>query len=220
MPDKFLHERLHRGAESIQLLSAVNVTLCGAGALGSNLADNLVRQGFDSLRVIDNDRVEQQNISTQLYGEEDVGALKTDVLANRLFRGVGVEITTINKRLDDRNARKLLKGSDIVIDAFDNSASRAIVQEHCRRNDITCLHAGLFEGYGEVVWDDQYRVPDDEVGEDVCEYALARNIVLMTVAVATESIIRFVLDGVHESWTMTLSDFGVHALAARVSADG
>lgn len=74
------------------------------------------------------------------------------------------------------------------------------------------MHLGLFEGYGEVVWDGQYRVPDDVVAEDTCDYPLARNIVLLTVAIATESLIRFVLDGEHVSRSITLGDFAVRPL--------
>jgi tRNA A37 threonylcarbamoyladenosine dehydratase len=55
MAGKFHHERLYRGGESVAKLAAVPVTLCGAGALGSHLAENLARQGFPQLRVVDRD---------------------------------------------------------------------------------------------------------------------------------------------------------------------
>jgi molybdopterin/thiamine biosynthesis adenylyltransferase len=213
MAGKFHHEELYRSTESIVRLGDFRVTLCGAGALGSHLADNLVRQGFAQLRVIDRDRVEEHNINTQVYGEEDIGAWKTDVLRNRLFRNVGVEVDGVRKELNDRTARKLLNSSDIVIDTFDNSESRALLQNYCRSANVPCLHAGLFSDYGEVVWDTQYRIPRD-VGQDVCDYPLARNLVLLTISVASETLVRFVLDGVQESWSITLCDFAVRPLAA------
>lgn len=211
MPGKFHHEEIYRSREEIERLGTVAITLCGAGALGSNLADNLARQGFRSLRVIDKDRVEEHNINTQVYGEGDVGAWKVDVLKNRLFRNVGIEIDTINKELIERTARKFLKDSDIVIDTFDNTASRQLVQTHCRENGITCLHAGLNADYGEVIWDEHYRVPGDS-GQDVCDYPLARNLVLLTVAVAAEALVRFVLDSEAGNWSVTLRDFAVRSL--------
>jgi molybdopterin/thiamine biosynthesis adenylyltransferase len=217
MAGKFHHEELYRSKESLARLGGVRVVLCGAGALGSNLAENLIRQGFAQLRVIDRDRVEEHNINTQVYGEEDIGAWKVDVLRNRLFRNVGVELDGVRKELSDRTARKLLKDGDIVIDTFDSSESRASVQRHCRSADTPCLHAGLFSDYGEVVWDKQYRVPND-VGQDVCDYPLARNLVLLTVSVASESLIRFVLDGFQGSWSITLGDFAVRPLSAAVAA--
>ena len=114
MPDKFHHERSYRGAEPLLRLASVPITLCGAGALGSLLADNLARQGFRQWKVIDRDRVEEHNVGTQLYGESEVGAWKVEALRGRLFRSVGIEIEAIAKELTDRNARSLLKGAGVV----------------------------------------------------------------------------------------------------------
>lgn len=211
MPGKFHHEDLYRGASGVAKLAGVPLILCGAGALGSNLADTLARQGFQTLCVIDRDRVEDRNVSTQIYGQEDVGAWKVEVLRNHLFRAVGIEIDAVPKELSDRNVRKLFRGARLVIDTFDNSASRRLVRDSCDQAAITCLHAGLFADYGEVIWNDRYRVPND-VGEDVCDYPLARNLVLLTAAVAAEAVVRFVLEGLRENWSITLRDFAIRPL--------
>jgi molybdopterin/thiamine biosynthesis adenylyltransferase len=211
MASKFHHEQLYRGEALVSKLKAVRITLCGAGALGSNLADTLVRQGCAQLRVIDRDRVEEHNVSTQTYGEGDVGAWKVDVLKNQLFRNVGVEIEAINKELNAKTATKFLKDSEVVIDALDNSASRALLQSHCRANGLTCLHAGLFADYGEVIWDPHYRVPCD-VGPDVCDYPLARNLVLLTVAVTADTLLRYLATGEQQDWSITLADFAIRPL--------
>src|SRR5262249_9632349 len=105
MPDKFHHERISRGPQALARLASVPLTLCGAGARGSLLADNLARQGFRQWRVIDCDRVEEHNVGTQLYGEAEIGAWKVEALRSRLFRAVGVEIEAIPKELTARNAR-------------------------------------------------------------------------------------------------------------------
>src|SRR5205085_9356899 len=122
--NKLLHEELYRGAEKLAKLRDVQIVLCGAGALGSNLADNLARQGFSRLRVIDHDRVEEHNVGTQLYGESEVGVWKVDALRNRLFRAAGVEVDAVRKDLTAQTAPALLKGAGVVVDAFDNSAGR------------------------------------------------------------------------------------------------
>ncbi len=208
MANKYLHEEIYRGADALAKLAEPHLTICGAGALGSHLVDNLARQGFRKLRVIDRDRVEEHNVSTQLYGAADVGAWKVEVLRNRLFRAVENEIDVVAKELEERNARSLLKGSDIVIDTFDNSGSRALVQKQCRESTIECLHVGLYADYCEIIWDDAYRVPGDVAG-DVCEYPLARNLILLAVAVASESLVRFCLEGERRNRAATLKDFSV-----------
>jgi molybdopterin/thiamine biosynthesis adenylyltransferase len=211
MAGKFHHEAIYRGADSLAKLAELYVTLCGAGALGSQLADNLVRQGAQHLRVIDRDRIEEHNVGTQLYGESEVGAWKVEVLRQRLFRATGIEIDAVRKELSERTARGLLEGAGLVIDTFDNSTSRRLVQEQCRALQLPCLHIGLYADYGEVIWDESYRVPQDVAG-DVCDYPLARNLVLLVVALASEVILRFALDGVRQNWSATLRDFAVRPL--------
>jgi molybdopterin/thiamine biosynthesis adenylyltransferase len=206
--DKFHHEAIYRGAEGLARLGACVVTLCGAGALGSHLADGLTRQGVRKLRAIDRDRVEEHNVGTQLYGEADVGGWKVEVLRQRLFRAAGVDIEALRKDLTDRTARALLQGGGLVLDTFDNSASRRLVQERSRALGLACLHVGLYADYGEVIWDEHYRVPPDVAG-DVCDYPLARNLVVLVAAVGAEVVVRHVLEGRRESWSVTLRDFAI-----------
>ena len=211
MADKFHHEAMYRGSDEIARLAVQQLTICGAGALGSHLAENLARQGFRKLRAIDRDRVEEHNVSTQVYGESDVGAWKVEVLRQRLFRATGIEIEALRKELDARTARALLQEGGLIIDALDNAASRRLVQEHCRALARPCLHIGLYTDYGEVIWDERYRVPQDVAG-DVCDYALARNLILLAVAVASETIVRFALAGERQDYSVTLRDFAIRPL--------
>lgn len=201
------------------MLASKQIVVCGVGALGSNLVDLLVRQGIAKISVIDMDRVESHNVNTQLYGDADVGALKVAALKNRLFRDVGVEIKTESKELTAANVQKFLKGADLVIDTFDNRKSRLIVHEHCERTEhgikrrIPCLHGGMFEGYGEAVWGSDYTVPQDAPvdAKDVCDYPLARNLVMLTVTIMAEEVIDFCTAKIPRkgSWSITLKDLAV-----------
>src|SRR5262245_51675328 len=113
MADKFHHEAIYRGADQIAKLAEQRLTICGAGALGSHLADNLARQGFKQLRVIDRDRIEEHNVGTQLYGESDVGAWKVEVLRQRRFRATGVETDAQRKEITARTARHLFQAGGL-----------------------------------------------------------------------------------------------------------
>jgi molybdopterin/thiamine biosynthesis adenylyltransferase len=211
MAGKFHHEAIYRGADQLARLKDQRLTICGVGALGSHLADNLARQGFEQIRAIDRDRIEEHNVSTQIYSESDVGAWKVDVLRQRVFRATGIEIEAIRKELAERTVRSLLQDGGLIVDTLDNSTSRRLVQEQCRLLQLPCLHVGLYADYGEVIWDERYRVPQDVAG-DVCDYPLARNLVLFVVALASEVIVRFVLDGTREDWSATLRDFAIRPL--------
>ncbi|MCK9458651.1 MAG: ThiF family adenylyltransferase [Proteobacteria bacterium] len=210
--NKFHHEEIYRGKDYAKKLQGL-ITICGVGALGSNLLDNLSRQGFANLRGIDKDRVDTHNLNTQFWNERDVGALKVAAAKQKVFGNIGVEIDTVDKELTAATVDKMLRGSALVLDCFDNNAARQIVQTHCRAKKIPCLHTGLFEDYGEVVWDDRYKVPKDS-GGDVCDYPLARNIIMLTVAAASEEILDFFLASSprHQSWSITLRDLHISAM--------
>ena len=207
----FLHEEIYRGEATVKSLGEKIVAICGAGTLGSNLAETLVRQGFKKLRVVDMDRVDTHNINTQCYDMQDVGALKVHALKNRLFRAAAVEIETENKELKVQNAKKFLKGCDLVVDAFDNNASRQMLRDYCRDAKLELLHAGLNGDYGEVVWDEHYTVPTDQTEGDACEYPLARNLAMLVVSMTAEEIIdRFVSKKPrYGCWAVTLKDLKI-----------
>jgi molybdopterin/thiamine biosynthesis adenylyltransferase len=202
----FYHEQLYRSGEVMLRVREQLVTVCGAGALGANIAESLARSGFARLRVIDRDRVEERNLSTQPYYRSEVGAQKARMLANALYRALGVRLDAKAQELTRQNAPALLSG--LVVDAFDNSASREAVELACEKANLPCLHVGLADGYAEVIWNESYRVPS-AAQDDICDYPLARNLVMLTAAVACEVINRYVAEGVRESFTITLKDFAV-----------
>lgn len=211
MRESFHHEVLYRGADALARLSRARLVVCGAGAVGSNLVNNLVRQGFRSIRVIDDDRIESHNVGTQTYSTGDVGAFKADVLQADVFRAVGAEIEAERKRLTEKNVDKLLGGADVVIDGFDNTASRRLVTESCRQNGTACLHIGLSADYAEVLWNEGYRVPQDGAGGvDVCDYPLARNLTQFAVALASEALVRYVLTARRQNYSFTLNDLRIN----------
>jgi molybdopterin-synthase adenylyltransferase len=189
------------------------ITICGAGALGANIVENLARSGFDKLTVIDCDRIDERNLSTQPYYRADVGAFKAKILANNLYRAIGTKVDAKTKELTSANTNQLLPDSQLIIDAFDNSVARQAVKDYAAQKRIPCLHAGLSSNYAEVIWNDVYRVPS-EVNDDVCDYPLARNLVMLTVAVACEAIISFIATAEQRNFTITLKDLTVKSFLA------
>lgn len=205
------HETLYRERGLMERLAAHSMVICGAGALGSNLAESLARSGAQQLKVIDRDRIEEVNLSTQPYELEEVGAQKAVSLSRLLYRAVGVEVDAVAKELSVSNVAKLLKGADLVVDCFDNSVSRGVVTEHCAQHRIDCLHVGLADGYAEILWNEHYRVPTD-AHDDVCDYPLARNLVALAVSVAAETIFELLAENRKTNWSVTLRDLSISRL--------
>lgn len=208
----FFHEQQHRKTALMTKLQEFPITICGAGALGANITESLARSGCGKLRVIDKDRIEERNLSTQPYYRSDIGAYKAKILTNSLYRAVGTAIDGRSKELTGSNAKQLLTDNALVIDSFDNSTSRQVVKDYCINNQIPCLHVGLAADYAEIIWNPIYRVPSP-VNDDICDYPLARNLVTLTVATACEVIIHFVATGEQQSFTITLNDFAVKPFA-------
>ena len=217
MTSRLNHEAAYRGQDPLCKLAKTRITVCGVGALGSNLVDSLTRMGGTSIRVIDKDKVEESNLCTQVYRTGDIGAFKTHALRNYVFGATGVELEVEARELDAKNVKKLLRGSELVVDCFDNSQARRIVTEHCRDQKIRLLHAGLSgDGYGAVQWDEfedfRYKIPEDQP-DDPCDLPLSRTLTVLVAIVAVEAVLVYAGGQLeHKGWTVTLGDLQIQPM--------
>jgi molybdopterin/thiamine biosynthesis adenylyltransferase len=210
--DILVHERIYRGDALLAKMATTQLTVCGAGAVGSNLVDNLCRQGFRKFMVIDDDRVEAHNTPTQIWSMRELGQFKANMLKALAYNSSGAAVEAVTHRLEAGNVRKYLQPAGLVVDGFDNAASRALVADYCRTAKKDCLHVGLAKDYAEIVWNESYRVPRDVVGLDVCEYPMARNTIILAVVVASEVIVRYLATGKKRNYALTIGDFKIEEL--------
>lgn len=61
------------------------IHIIGVGAIGSRVAEQLVRIGFQEIHIYDFDVVEDANVTNQYYDAYDVGVLKIDALEEHLY---------------------------------------------------------------------------------------------------------------------------------------
>jgi hypothetical protein len=209
--DTYRHEVAFRGLDKFEARCDRKIVICGVGALGSHLANLLARQGFGSIEVVDFDKIQNHNIANQFYGLPEVGASKATACANKIFRETGVQVIPHNKKLVRGAAKKLFRKSALVVDAFDNFESRKLLKEECDKLGIPCVHAGMSDdGFSEIKWNEEYRIPDVEVEQDdVCEYPLAMNLVHFTVSILAETIVRFIDDNTKQNVEFTLTDLRI-----------
>lgn len=211
MNDIIKHEIEYRGKDILPLLNK-NIAICGCGAIGSNLADTLARQGFTNFTLIDFDRVEEKNIGTQAYSHYHVGLLKVAALEDIIWNiNEQTQITSKNIRLNEKNIGKLIRDADIIIDAFDNTNSRQLLKDY-GHNGFEVFHGGMFEGYAECIWNDNYKVPLVKEGLDVCDYPLARNIVTLLTTVMAEEIMSYLITNDKRGFCITLRDLKITKL--------
>lgn len=195
------------------MVNNTKITICGSGTLGANLAENLARIDFKVLTVIDKDIVENKNLINQPYFTYDIGKPKVKAISDLIFSSSSIQINKIYKELTRGNALQLLKGAHLVIDMFDNIESREIVLEICRQNNVPCLHAGISnDGYGEVIWNEHYKLPKKNEGEDPCDTSPNRDLSLMVIAITTEVIIAYLNKGEKKNYSITLDDLVISEL--------
>src|SRR5881392_490685 len=107
------------GVEGQRKLLGSRALVVGCGALGSVIANTLVRAGVGKLRIVDRDFLELNNLQRQvLYDEDDVAAGLPKAIAakNRLERvNSGVEIDAIVADVDHTNIVRLLDGVNCLI---------------------------------------------------------------------------------------------------------
>ena len=123
---KALEER--HGKELHRAFSSATVAVCGLGGLGSNIAIALARAGIGKLILIDFDCVDITNLHRQQYKADQIGMHKTDALSENL-REINpyIELETHTERITEDNAITLLKGADIICEAFDDAECKAML---------------------------------------------------------------------------------------------
>jgi adenylyltransferase/sulfurtransferase len=129
-------------------LAEARVLLVGCGALGSAIAEQLVRAGVGHLAIADRDIVELTNLQRQtLYVERDAaeGTPKAVAAAERLG-GINsaVEIRPEVTDVHAGNVEGLAGGVDLILDGTDNVQTRYLM------NDVAVKH-GIPWVYGAAV---------------------------------------------------------------------
>ena len=141
MEKMYSRNRIYIKPDEQEKIKHFRVLLGGAG-IGSIIAECALRMGFETITIIDGDKVEKSNLNRQNYRLEDVGNYKAESLAKRLLSiNPQAKITVINKFVDHDNVEELIKGHDVAINALDfKSDIPFIFDKICSEKNIYVLH--------------------------------------------------------------------------------
>lgn len=104
------------------------IGIAGLGGLGSNIAISLARIGIGQLTLVDFDVVEPSNLNRQQYFVKHIGMQKTDALKEIISEcNPFVNLETKDIFLDENNIEEVFKDVDIIVEAFDNPKSKAVL---------------------------------------------------------------------------------------------
>jgi len=138
------------GESGQEKLKAAKVFIAGAGGLGSPSSIYLAAVGVGALRIVDHDRVDVSNLNRQvLHLEGDIGRKKAESALEKLKRqNSATEVEAINDTITAENARRLVDGCDLIIDAMDNQPTRYLLNKTAVALNIPLIHGAVrgFEG--------------------------------------------------------------------------
>ena len=140
------------GEKGQEKLKQSHVVVAGLGGLGCASSLYLTCAGIGHVTLIDCDRVELSNLNRQvLHYEEDIGDKKPFSAAQKLSKlNSSIEVTPVFRKITAQNARKVIKGANLVIDGMDNFKTRFIVNKACVAEGIPFIHGGVHGLFGEV----------------------------------------------------------------------
>lgn len=176
---------------------AHRIVFCGVGALGSG-AVMLCRNLPAELVLVDFDRVESKNLLSQAFVKPSVGKNKAEALKLQLANFHGLKAESFGVRLSTDNASTLLARATLLVDAFDNAASRRLLSEHARATGTPLVHAAVSAdgSFGLVRWDERFTADEeDEPGQATCEGGEHLPMIGLVVASLARVIEAFVVRG-------------------------
>lgn len=163
----------------------MRLCIVGAGALGSQIALHLAHPDHTML-VIDDDVVEDVNLTTTTFSTPHLGCRKATVLSEMLYHKCGCVAEPMTRTLTQ--ARQILSWKpELTIDTLDNAEGRAITHGLW----MPTLHVGVSTTrVGAIIWDGRYQVPEGPARGQahICTWQVGRPILRLTAALAANVV--------------------------------
>ena len=147
------------GARGQEKLRQSKVTIVGLGGLGSVSALFLALAGVGTLRLVDQDTVELNNLHRQvLYTLADVWHPKVEAAAQHIEQiNPETKLEPLAENLDSGNIGAILANSDCVVDGLDNMQTRYLINRSCVESRIPYVFGGAIGMEGNVA---VFKSPD------------------------------------------------------------
>ena len=140
------------GEEGQRRLAASRVALIGCGALGSVLANTLVRAGVGFLRICDRDFIERDNLQRQvLFDEDDIAANlpKAEAAAAKLARiNSSVTVEPVVTDVNSGNVERLVEDVELMLDGTDNFETRYLINDLAVKTERPWIYGAVIGATG------------------------------------------------------------------------
>jgi molybdopterin/thiamine biosynthesis adenylyltransferase len=132
------------GANNLAVLAAKKVVVVGCGSGGGYAALSLAMSGVGKFVLIDDDLLEESNITRHVADRRYLGALKADAVAELIHHRnphahIETRIGRVEQHLD------ALDEVDLLVSGVDGENSKYILNEACLERKLTAIYAGVYE---------------------------------------------------------------------------
>ena len=140
------------GPEGQRRLMESRMLLVGLGGLNSPAALYLAAAGVGRLGLVDDDRVERSNLQRQvIHGEGAIHSNKAFSASQRIGNlNPEIETEVFDLRIDESNARDLVRDWDIVVDGTDNFPARYALNDACVEHSKPLVYGAVMRFQGQV----------------------------------------------------------------------
>lgn len=152
MKNRYLRNMKSLSIEENEKLKKFKVCVIGCGGLGGHIIEMLGRLGIGYITCVDGDVFEETNLNRQILCDEiSLGQQKSLKAKNRMnLVNSEVYINSIVDLLTEDNAKEILYGHDVIIDALDNIKGRFILQKVCKEINVPLIHGAIGGWFGQA----------------------------------------------------------------------
>ncbi len=137
-------------------LMASRVTICGCGALGTVLANHLVRAGVGHVRIVDRDFIETHNLQRQILFDEarrrrqspQGRSRRAKAPCDQLGRST---IEAVVTDIDHTNILDLVSDADLILDGTDNFETRYLINDAAVKLGKPWVFGGVIGSEGQTM---------------------------------------------------------------------
>ncbi|MGB9626331.1 MAG: ThiF family adenylyltransferase, partial [Phycisphaerae bacterium] len=133
-------------------LLASRVTIIGCGALGTAMANAMVRAGVGFVRIVDRDYIELNNLARQsLFDEQDIAENlpKAEAARRKLARiNSQVAVEAVVADANRHTIETFADGADLLLDGTDNFETRFLINDTAVKHGIPWIYGACVAATG------------------------------------------------------------------------
>lgn len=136
-------EKLY-GTDNLQRLRESHVGVVGVGSGGGFVALSLAMSGVGHFTLVDDDIIEEANITRHVADRRYIGQNKAAAVADLIMqRNPQATVTVVEGRIEQH--MDALDGLDLLVVGVDGENAKYLINEACLKRRVTAVYAGVYE---------------------------------------------------------------------------